>query len=314
MFETSASILTVTLSAAVDKAYIAPDFALGRVNRPNALHITAGGKGINVARVFQTLGGRAVATGFLAGRNGDLIEDLLAGEGIDSDFVRVAGESRICAAFVDPNARAVTELNETGPVVTHGDCCAVMAKMRELLPAHKAVIISGSIPPGAPPDLYANMIRLAQDEFGIPAILDASGEALIHGIKAQPYLAKPNVCEAAALDEPATELASCAKAIRSGYGTHLAMVTGGEVGAALASEDGAWEAMPPDVSVVSAVGSGDSVAAAFAWAMLQGYSLADALTLGVAAGTANALTASAGFLTREQVFSLADRIVAKPVD
>lgn len=313
MFDPSGSILTITLNAAVDKAYTVPGFTLGRINRPAALRVTAGGKGVNVARVFQTLGGSVVATGFLAGRNGGIISEALADEGIESQFVRVSGESRVCAAVMDPCAGVVTELNECGPSVTEDDCHALLTKLRELLPAHAAVIISGSIPPGGPVCLYADIIRLAQEEFGVPAMLDASGEPLLHGVQARPYLVKPNECEVGALDVGDGDLIDCAKALRDRYSIALALVTAGAQGAVLASEDGIWEARPPTIRVVSAVGSGDSLAAGFAWSILQGHSLPESLKIGVATGAANAETASAGFVTRERVYDLADCTVVTQI-
>ena len=66
-------ILTVTPNAAVDKTYRVDGFQIDRVNRPALTHTVAGGKGINVARVYQTLGGKAIVTGFLGGLNGRIV-------------------------------------------------------------------------------------------------------------------------------------------------------------------------------------------------------------------------------------------------
>jgi tagatose 6-phosphate kinase len=304
----SASILTVTLNAAVDKTYTVPGFVLDRVHRPVETRMTAGGKGINVARVYQTLGGQAAATGFLGGGHGNYIQQQLALEGIDDHFIRVAEESRVCIAVMDPLARTLTEINENGPRVTAAECDALLIRLRELLPGYGAVILSGSLPPGTPVTLYRDIIQLAQEQFQVPAILDASGEALAQGITARPFLVKPNQAELTALDIAVGDPAEAAQTLRKRYGVELALVTAGAQGAVLSGPQGTWSAVPPSVQVRSAVGSGDSLAAGFLWSWLRGDTLAEALRLGTAAGAANTLSDSAGFLESQSVYDLAARM------
>lgn len=302
-----APILTVTLNAAVDKTYTVPGFALNGVYRPSRMRVSAGGKGINVARVYQTLGGKAVATGFVGGSNGDYIRRQLAAEGIADDFVTVADESRVCIAVMDPVGGTQTEVNENGPRVGSIECEALLGRLRELLPGSAAVVLSGSIPPGTPVTIYRDIIRLAQEELGVRAVLDTSGEALVQGIAAGPFLAKPNQHELIALGIPADDPGAAAQELQRRYGISIALVTAGARGAFLADGESVWSAVPPSVCLVSAVGSGDSLTAGFLWALERGDSLPDALRLGVGAGAANALSESAGFLESTQVFGLAAR-------
>jgi tagatose 6-phosphate kinase len=303
----------VTLNAAVDTTYTVPGFTLDRVNRPAAARVTAGGKGVNVARVYQTLGGRATATGFLGARNGDDIHRWLTAEGIPSGFVRVPGESRVCIAIMDPATGTQTEINEFGPTVSHADCDALMDRLRELLPGCCVVVLSGSLPPGTPTTFYRDVIRLAQDEYGVRAVLDASGEALQRGIEAGPYLVKPNIHELTALDITSHDLPEATALLRSRYGVLLAMVTAGPQGAVVCSDMGSWSATPPAVRVLSAVGSGDSLTAGFLWSLLRDDPLPQALRMGVAAGAANVMSYSAGFLDSQAVFNLAVRVTVSQV-
>ena len=301
------SIVTVTLNACVDKAYTVPGFRAGRIFRPARAVTTPGGKGINVARVIRALGGEAVATGFVGGASGDFIENGLRAEGIPDGFVRVQGESRICIKIMDPQQDVETELNELGPEITPRDTDALLARLRELLPGQDAVILSGSAPPGTPSDLYRRVITLAQREFGVRAVLDTSGPALADAAPAKPFLLKPNIHELADLGVAGDGWATSAIELRRRYDVPIAMITGGPRGAVLAAGDDVWEAVPPPITVVSAVGSGDSLTAAFAWALLNGYNIPGALCLGVAAGAANAATEASGFCTRESIFALAAR-------
>jgi len=299
-------VLTVTLNAAVDKLYTIRGFAVDRVQRPSETRMYAGGKGINVARVYRTLGGEVAATGFLGGATGEYIKWGLRQERIACPFVEVAQESRVCTAILDPIGRTETVLNENGPQVIPAECDALLQRLRELLPGQDAVILSGSLPPGTPPNIYASIIRLAQDA-GVKAVLDASGEALQFGVEAKPFLVKPNVHELEALSVGGDDWGGSAQALREKYDVTLALVTGGGRGAVLASAEGTWEAVPPAVQVLSALGSGDSLTAAFVWAWEQGWGHAEALKLGVAAGAANATVYGSGFCTRDQIFNLAGR-------
>ena len=301
------SILTVTLNACVDKTYTVPGFALGRVHRPSQTLVTAGGKGINVARAYRTLGGEATATGFLGGANGDFLQRAMLTEGITPQFVRVTEESRVCIAIMDPVGGTQTELNENGPRVTPADGDALLALLRELLPGRNAVVISGSIPPGTPPTLYRDIVALAQEGFGVRAVLDSSGEALRLGAQARPFLLKPNVHEAHTLGVGAEGCVEAARELRTACGVPLALVTDGPRGAALAGLEGVWEAVPPPVAVASAVGSGDSLTAAFLWGLANGYNEGEALRVGVAAGAANATAYGAAFFSRDLVFALAEQ-------
>ena len=305
------SILTVTLNAAVDKLYTIPGFAVGQVQRPEETRVYAGGKGINVARVYQLLGGSVAATGFLGGASGEYIDDGLRQESILARFVSIAQESRTCTVVVDPVGQTETVINERGPQVTPAECEALLQRLRELLPAYDAVTLSGSLPLGAPPGFYSDVVHLAR-RYGIDAILDASGDALRLGIEAKPFLVKPNVHELEALGVGGDGWGGSAQALRAQYGVTLALVTGGPHGAVLAASEGTWEAIPPSVQAVSALGSGDSLLAAFVWAWQQGWGHAEALKLGVAAGAANAAVYGSGFCTRDQIYDLASRtIVAK---
>ncbi len=308
-----APILTVTLNAAVDKTYTVPGFALDRVHRPTETRVTAGGKGINVARVYRTLGSPATAAGFLGGQTGQQIGRMLAAEGIAAAFVPVSDESRVCIAVKDPIAGTLTELNENGPRVTSLECATLLVRLRELLPGCAAVVLSGSLPPGTPEAFYRDIIRLAQDEYDVPAVLDASGEALVQGIEARPFLVKPNLNELAALGIAPDAPVRAVQTLRERSGAQIALVTTGGQGAVLASAEGVWRAVPPPVRVLSAVGSGDSLAAAFLWSWLRGDSFPLALRLGVAAGTANAMSDCAGFLDSQAVFNLAGRIEVQSV-
>lgn len=308
-------ILTVTLNAAVDKTYRVANFSLDRVHRTAEWRDAAGGKGINVARVHQTLGGRAVATGFLGGFNGRFIRAAVAAEGIEGHFVRTAEESRVCIAIVDPVTATQTEVNEVGPRVAQSEVAALKRRFEKLLRERRFdfVTLSGSIPPGVPTDIYFDLIGAAR-RHGARVALDASGEPLRIGYEARPWMLKPNVFELTALagDVPPDD-----RSIREaaagllGTGVEVVCVSQGRrgcVGATRGKALEAWKAVPPEIEFVSAVGSGDSFLGAFLFEKLRGGDFADCIRLAVGAGAANAAVYGSGFCTRESICGLAGRV------
>ena len=193
------SILTVTLNACVDKAYLVPGFAVGGIFRPTRAVTTPAARASTLPAFIRHWAARRWPSAFWAARTATTLRRGLRAEGIPAAFVRVGGESRVCIKVMDPDSGAETELNENGPEVTSADADALLARLRELLPGRDAVILSGSMPPGTPPDLYSRIIALAQQEMGVKAILDTSGPALVSGAQAAPFLLKPNVHELIAL-------------------------------------------------------------------------------------------------------------------
>jgi 1-phosphofructokinase family hexose kinase len=303
-------ILTVTLNAAVDKTYTVENFTIDRVHRPSSWRIVAGGKGINVARVYQELGGEVVATGFIGGHNGEFIQEGLRAEHIKSDFVRTAGESRVCIAILDPVRKTQTELNEVGPEITEDEIDRLKLKFESLVPGMQYVVLSGSAPPGVPVTIYYDLIQIAT-RYNVPSVLDTSGDHLVHGLKAKPFMVKPNVHELSAVVgrqlETVEEVVTAACEL-NGQGIRIVVVTLGRDGAVAVTSDGIWRARPPEIPFVSAVGSGDALAAAFVYVLASAGSVPEALRLGVAAGAANAMTFGAGFCKREDILRLADGV------
>ena len=70
-------IYTVTLTPALDKTVVIPDFTVDHVNRIRTVRLDPGGKGINVSKVLKALGMESVATGILGGGTGRFILDRL---------------------------------------------------------------------------------------------------------------------------------------------------------------------------------------------------------------------------------------------
>lgn len=298
------SLLALTLNPALDKVQVVPGFTAGAVYKVLETHTSAGGKGINVARVTHTLGGLVTALGLLGGVAGDYAVECLRREGIPCRIVPISGETRTSVIVADPANRRDTVLNEAGPDIRPEELNALWVCLRELLPTVQTVSYSGSLPLGVPGSFYASAIALAR-EIGVKAALDTSGDALVQGAAARPFLLKPNRQELAALgDEGGDGWVDSAAALRGRFGCEVAIVTDGARGSVLACGDGIWECAPPVVEVVSAVGSGDSFLAGFLWAWDDEQGPEAALRWATAAGAANARHYGSGVCTRDEIETL----------
>ncbi|MCB8924108.1 MAG: 1-phosphofructokinase family hexose kinase [Ardenticatenaceae bacterium] len=294
-------ILCVNLNAAIDKTAVINTFQLGQIHRPELIKMLPGGKGCNVARALKLLGEAPVVTGWVGGTAGQFIENGLQQEGIGTDFVYTAFESRTCLSILDSSSQVLTEIYEKGDGVPPEKVGEMLALFEATVGKYTAVTLSGSMPPGVPTDFYAQLIELAH-KAGVPAFLDSSKEALLQGVAAKPFLVKPNETEVAVLAQrELTSLADFAQAaaeISTRYETIVVLSLGKE-GAIAAQGKTIVHVQNPIVEAKSAVGSGDSLLAGLVVGFGNGRSLAESVRYGVAAGTANTLMLGAAQFTRQ---------------
>ena len=151
-------ILTVTLNAAIDRTVAVPNFRLGRRHRAVESRTVAGGKGINVARALSLLGRPVIAAGFVGGPTGTRVLEQLREESVLTDFTRIAAETRINLAVIDPTSGEQTEINERGPAVSPEEVKKLFERLGYLAGGAKICVLAGSLPPGAGDDLYARLI------------------------------------------------------------------------------------------------------------------------------------------------------------
>ncbi|EGK07066.1 1-phosphofructokinase [Kroppenstedtia eburnea] len=302
-------ILTVTLNVSLDKYYRVPDFSPGDVNRVEKMIPTAGGKGLNVARVACALGAPVKATGIIGGLTGDLICNLLSDEGIEFEFLKAPIESRTCINIIESEGRS-TELLESGDAIGEETVSAFFDHFTRLLDEADVVALSGSALRGMPNDIYGQLTTIAW-ESGIPTILDTSGERLLRGIEAAPAVIKPNQKEIGQLMGKEEALADdlidhCMAYV--GAGVQCVVVSLGSEGALLITKEGVWQGRPPKLEVVNTVGSGDSMVAAFAVSLRNGDEPEVMLRRAIAVSAANTLTESTGHIRPEDVETIREQV------
>ena len=283
-------IKTVTLNPAVDKTVEINDFRVGEVNRISSIRLDAGGKGINVAKTIKALGGNSVATGFLAGRNGDYIQDCLNRLQVSNNFLFVKGETRTNLKVVDKENKTNTDINEPGLIeVTEEDLVQLENKIFSHIDKGDILVLSGSVPANVPAGIYREWIERA-GKWEIKVLLDADRELLSEGIKARPYLVKPNIEELESL--LGRELKDMNEIVRAGRslidtGISAVAISLGADGAVFFHGEQAIYAKRIKVDVKSTVGAGDAMVAALAITISRGEPFENAVKLAVAAGTAN---------------------------
>lgn len=305
-------IVTVTLNPSLDEWVSLDTLRTGQLNRARRFGRYPGGKGINVSRVLHELDVPTLALALAGGDDGKLLSQLLAARGIPRRFVTVPGATRNNYQIQTDTPPVITQVNCPGPHVPRRAMGELDATLRALRPRPSYAVLSGSLPPGVPVTIYARLLRWLR-QAGVCSVLDTSGAALGEGLKARPWLIKPNRHEAEELlgrSLGAVEDVAEAAMKLTARGPELAMISLGADGAVLA--EGAtgrvWLATPPAVKVGSPVGAGDSLVAGFVASCAARRTLQDALRLGVACGAAAAMTPGTELCHRQDVNRLKSRV------
>ncbi len=283
-------IYTLTLNPAVDREYTVSSLEFDSVTRATGSRRDIGGKGFNVSRLLIGMAARSTAVGFLGGNNGRLLEAGLKSLGVDADFVWVEGETRINTSIVTESHDHYIKVNEKGPFVGESKQKELLDKITSLAKPGDWWILAGSLPPGIGDGFYAQVVNCIH-AHGARAILDTSGESLLHGCAASPYLVKPNLEEAGTITglslKTPQETALAAKLICK-LGAQNVVISMGKAGALLHDRECTWLAHGPKIRERNPIGAGDSLVGGLVWALMQGLDLRDALGWGVASGAATA--------------------------
>lgn len=305
----SPSVLTITVNPALDVAatvdYLVPDHKLVATDGRR----DPGGGGVNVSRVLDRLGVGSRAWIAVGGAVGEELVMLVEAEGIDVAVHRVPGTTRESMAITDRKAGHQYRIVLPGPTLEDPE--ALLGAIAEAATDVQSVVVSGGLAPGLPDAFYATVCEALP---GVTTVVDTKGEALARVVEGSATVVKPSRRELASLvpwvpaDLDELELAARQVLDRGGVGA-LAVSLGAD-GAMLVERDGACTRYePPDVDVVSTVGSGDAMVAGIVAGLTAGESLVDATKRGVAAGAATVLTPGTDLCHLDDVARLLDEVV-----
>jgi 1-phosphofructokinase len=299
-------IVTLTLNPSVDRTVEVEALARGEVVRALGVRVDPGGKGINVSRALATHGlpTRAVVT--VGGAEGDHLVTLLRDTGIEIIPVPIRGAIRSNITVVEPDG-TTTKFNEPGAQLCAEELAAVFSAVKNAVESADWLVASGSLPPGTPANVYADLVRWLAGS-GTCVAVDTSGPALEAVLAAGPTLVKPNRDELA--EVAGRRLVTIADVIEAasrlrdlGAGAVLASL--GADGAVLVDGEGALHGRTPAALPQSSVGAGDAMLAGF---LAGGGVGADALIEALAWGAAAVLQPGSGMPSPRDIDRAAVRL------
>jgi 1-phosphofructokinase family hexose kinase len=283
-------ITCLALSASLDVTYLVDELDVGGIHRPTTTLKLPGGKALNVARALVSLGEPVRAIAVLGGRTGQLIEDLLKGEGIETHIVRTSAETRSCVTIASTGDGRLTEVYEHASPIDESALRGVEQQLATLSANESPwLVVSGSVPAGTDLAALGRMLRERRDA-GIRIALDTSGSALDVLIDfVRPHVVKINRFEASELAGagPDADLEDLARGIRDRTGG-LVIITDGARGSLALGDDGPVRTNSVPRVGNYAVGSGDCFLAGFVCSAAQGDPLERALAMAAACASANA--------------------------
>lgn len=302
-------IYTITLNPALDRTLWIQKVRDDVSNRILEEKSFAGGKSVDVSKVLKNLGVDNIALGFVGGFAGRELEGRLLNEGIQTDFVRVSDETRTNIIIHEKDTGKQLAFNARGPEIKPSKLMEFV-ELLERLPCSDLVAIGGSLPLGVTPEIYRKIIAIVK-KCQSTVVLDVDGESLRAGILAHPDVIKPNIHELSELAgrelKGLDEIRAAAREINR-QGVRIVLVSMGGKGILLVSEGQEYLAVPPDVSVKSTIGAGDSSVAGFISGLVQGKDLKDCLVYAAAAGTATTLHQGTALAQKEDFERLVPQV------
>lgn len=304
-------IITLTLNPAFDIHCNVKGLALRRENLASITDYEAGGKGVNISRALKAGGVESLALVVLGEENGDSFTKLLDKDGITYKPLTVSGRIRENITLHDGTAE--TRISFEG---SEADS-SLLFDVQELLRAESLdgtfITLTGRIPSGID---ISSVKKFAKDltQKGAKLVIDSRSFSLDDIIEVRPYLIKPNqeeISEYLGRDiKDFSEVREAAETLHS-RGIENVMISLGEDGALLVSDEGTYVARPPRIDAISTIGAGDSSVGGFLAAAVEKKGSRDTLRLAVAYGTAACMTEGTRPPRSEDIQSVYDHVTVE---
>ncbi|MCO6544742.1 MAG: 1-phosphofructokinase [Gilliamella sp.] len=302
-------VATITLNPAYDLLGFCPKVELGDVNLVQTNALLAAGKGINVAKVLSDLDVQLTIGGFLGKENRDGFNLLFKSLNVIDKFETIEGRTRINVKLTEENSE-VTDLNFSGFTISEQDWQHFVTNSLEWLKNIDMVAISGSLPAGVSLDKFTKWME--QVKAICPKIVfDSSRDALVAGLKAKPWLIKPNNKE---LEMWVGRKLSTLEDVKAAAmelvndGIENVVISLGSKGALWVTKNEAWLAKPPKCHVVSTVGAGDSMVAGLMYGLMTNRSIKDTLVFASSVAALSVGQAGVGISGCQAVNNMLEKI------
>ncbi len=297
-------ILVVCPNPSVDTWAKVSDFQPGVVNRIEAEAHYPGGKGVHVAMALAEYGEEVVLMAFWGGPTGTWMLEQCKKKGIKCYGPTLEGWNRFCFTFSSNNNFNETELLGRGPEIEQEDLYDFIKEYDIQLCKVSAVVMSGSLPVGCPPDFYKNLISKAHSE-NIATVLDTTGIPLNEAVSEKPTILHLNEHESKELTgkDKITDIIEELKQM-----TNLSALTFGDRGLYLSSTEETWHSNVKVENVIGTVGSGDCLVAGIAMAYAKDRPLEEVAKYGAAFGAANCMRKELGMIHKEDVDYLLSKV------
>ncbi len=279
-------ILVAGLSPAWQQIMLFDALRMGEVNRAAEVHWCASGKVINVALALASLGAKVEMLSTIGGAPGEAIRNEVTAAGITGHWISTAAPTRVCTTLLDGSPGRVTELVKNTAAAAPKELADVLALYQATVVGAKLVVLTGSLPEGAPATFYRDLLRLTH----CPAILDFRGPDLWAALEMSPLLIKPNREELARTVgrelKNEREVQAAVEELHGG-GAQWVAITDGRRPMLVSGPGERFRLVPPSMATVNPIASGDCLAAGTAWGIDAGLGMREALRLGVAAAAEN---------------------------
>ncbi|HYM94847.1 MAG TPA: 1-phosphofructokinase family hexose kinase [Chitinophagaceae bacterium] len=305
------NIVTLTFSPSIDKSTSVPALIPGKKLKCSTPKLEPGGGGINVARAIKKLRGEALAVYPAGGQTGKHFNALLEAEAVPVVIIKTKKETRENIIVLDESTNQQYRFGMPGTELSESECQQCFNVIEEMKNV-EFIVASGSLPPGAPLDVYARLAVMAKKKKA-KLVVDTSGEALKHAANEGVYLLKPNLGELSSLlgigRINVQEIEKIAKLVIDKGHCEVLVISMGEAGAIIATKNEMYRAVPPVAKRRSVVGAGDSMVAGIVLALSKNKNLKEALQYGVACGTAATMNPGTELCKLQDVEDLYQKIV-----
>ena len=239
--------------------------------------------------VLKTLGEKSTALGFIAGFTGKAIKEGLEAKGLKTDFVEVAGLSRINVKMKSDNE---TEINGMGPQIKDAQVQALLGKLDNLKDGD-ILVLSGSIPGSMPDDIYEKIMEYVKSK-NVLIVVDATNNLLMNCLKHHPFLIKPNNHELAEIFnveiKNKEDVVVYAKKLQTMGAKNVLVSMAGDGAVLVDQNNDVHITSAPKGEVKNSVGAGDSMVAGFIYGYIKTNDFKTALKQATATGSATAFS------------------------